>query len=75
MAETTVLKLAFTTDAEKNNAITVKLPASDLTDLSVRNAMDEMIASGAVSAKNGLLSERKYAKLVTNTVTDITLPD
>jgi len=74
MTETTVLKLGFITDTEKSNLVNVKAPKEDLTDLQVKTQMDNMLLSAAVSSRNGAITEKKYARLVTVTATDIELP-
>jgi hypothetical protein len=73
MAENTVLRLGFGTNTSKVTSVNVSDPNTELTDEEIIDAMDEMIESGAVSERSGIISSRNYAKLVTTTVTDISL--
>jgi len=71
MNTTTELRLGFLTSTDKRNALKIKSPISGLTAIDVITAMDAIIASGALSDKNGPLAARTYARLVTTNATDI----
>jgi len=74
MAEITKknLVLGFSTTAGKSVNLTIKEPAESLTSAMISEAMDEIIASGALG-EEGVVTTKEDAKYVIQEVDTITL--
>ena len=49
------IKMQFKDETGSTRIITIDRPREDITDTDVKNAMEEILASKALSTKNGLL--------------------
>lgn len=69
MSETTrVLEMTFTTELNKKHVIKVADAKSDVTDLEVAAAMDNIISKNIFSGTGGELVEKEKARLITTQV-------
>ncbi len=57
----TRIKMQFKDETGSTRIITIDRPREDITDTDVKSAMEEILASKALSTKNGLLVEKVKA--------------
>ena len=57
----TRIKMQFKDETGSTRIITIDRPREDITDTDIKNAMKEILASKALSTKNGLLVEKVKA--------------
>jgi hypothetical protein len=68
MAKT--LELEFVTELGKSARLTVENPKEPIEEAAVKNAMEEMIASGVFTSANGNFVSVKGARVVDRNVTE-----
>lgn len=75
MAAVKKLELKFTTNDSKQSTLTLDDPKTDLTEQTVKTAMQAMIDSGVFATSKGSAYQAPYsAAYVERTVTDIFKP-
>jgi hypothetical protein len=68
MAKT--LELEFVTELGKSARLTVENPKEPIEEAAVKNAMEEMIASGVFTSANGNFVSIKGARVIDRNVTE-----
>ena len=70
----TVLRLGFTTIAQKNKGLTINNIKPNLDDNTVKQAMLSMCTANVLSNSNGQISAPKYARIVSTDIETIEIP-
>jgi len=73
MVKNVNLRLGFITDEGESFTVIIKDPKEGLTNTQVVTAMDNIIESDSLSQTKGILSERNYARLVSDVINEVNI--